>query len=137
VLGFPDIAMWPILVIVAGVATPLVILACRYRAKRAPFDPRPITDQDRSRVRAQGRVAVVAFIAFWVISVGLILGTELRGASDRTRWVVYWVVVALAVSAVGHHLSIRCPSCGYRLGYQRSLWVPPHCERCGAALQRP
>jgi hypothetical protein len=128
-------SLWPALIAVAGVTTPLVILAFRYRAMRQRVTAhRPITDTERSALGARGRWSIIGFIAFWIISIGLIFTTAAAGASEEIEWAVFAVVILMAFGGVALHLQIRCPVCDYRLGYQRSLGIPKRCERCGAVL---
>jgi len=43
--------------------------------------------------------------------------------------------LALVVASVVLQFSVRCPSCGYRLGRQSRLLVPDRCRSCGIPLR--
>jgi hypothetical protein len=134
VLGSPEQTVLPILIAVAGVATPFVILAFRQRALRQSFATRPVAEADRLRVRGYGRLSVGAFTGFWVVTIALILAVETGAPSRFSRWVAYIAILAATAFLVAFQLSIRCPACDYRLGFQRTLSTPRRCERCGAGL---
>lgn len=126
--------MLPILIAVAGVATPFVILAFRHRALRQSFATRPIAEADRRRVRGYGRLSVGAFTGFWIATIALIVAVEAGAPSPFNRWAAYIAILAVMALLIAFQLSIRCPACDYRLGFQRSLSTPRQCERCGAGL---
>jgi hypothetical protein len=72
-------------------------------------------------VRKRGRISVITFVLFWIVSLALIVGTELLDAPATVEMFVVALVLLMALLSIIFHLSTRCPICQYRLGYQRSL----------------
>lgn len=120
---------------ICGASTPFVILWFRHRALRERVTPhRLLTDDERKSLRRRGRSSVISFIGFWVIALSLIFAVSWLTVSPVIEAAALTFILAMVVGTVWRHLSTRCPVCGYRLGYQRALGVPPQCERCGVAF---
>ena len=80
---------------------------------------------------------VGAFVAFWIYML-LVIGVHLF--IQPAPWIIQVAfaiglggVVAMAIL----QFSVRCPKCGYRLGFQSGLVVPDRCRRCGVSLKAP
>ena len=117
----------------AGGSTPFIILWLRHRAlaNRTPANRQP-TEAECRAVRKRGRVSVIAFVLFWVVSFALAFVTSRLDASATVELAVLALILLMALLSIIFLLSTRCPICEYRLGYQRSLEVPT--PACGADL---
>jgi hypothetical protein len=121
-----------------GLSAPFIIVWARHHALRhrpLPGTTRPVTDAELARVRWLGRLSIWLFVLFWVVSLSLIAATALLEAAVSIERGVMIGIFALAAASIAFHLSIRCPVCRYRLGYQRTIGTPARCERCGAQFR--
>jgi quinol-cytochrome oxidoreductase complex cytochrome b subunit len=118
-----------------GVAAPFILLWLRSRALKRPVRAtRPLTAAERQALRRRHHLSLIAFVAFWAASLSLMLLVTLRPASPALQTAVLVAILSLLLANVALQLTHRCPLCGYRLGYQNALGLPPRCERCGANL---
>jgi hypothetical protein len=96
-----------------------------------------LNDDDFLRLNRWQRRMVALFIGTWAYIL-IVIAVHLF-AHPPERVVQVALVPALGLVVVGGWLqfSIRCPSCGYRLGRQSRLLVPDQCRSCGVTLRRP
>ena len=106
----------------------------RRRLPLAP--PRPLTQPELDELlRWQRRT-----MRFFAAAMGLILAFGVLCA--LARWLpaaallgAQAFVLCAGVAALAVHFSARCPLCGWRIGYQSALLLPPACEICGAVFR--
>ena len=122
----------------AAVAAPLIIWRLRRKALavRVPAGRQP-TAMECDALRAHGRLSVIGFVLFWVVSLVMVFAATLLNAPDTVEWAVLALIFLMVAGGAAFQLTARCPICQYRLSYQRTLGVPDRCERCGANLQPP
>ena len=114
---------------------PFAIYLLRRRAlARRVYDWRQPTPEERQHLRRYSRRSLIAFVAFWIVSVGLVVLAALSNASPFLAWATMVPILLVAAANLGYQLRTVCPICSYPLGYQKPLRVPNRCERCGATL---
>jgi len=96
-----------------------------------------LTDDELRRLLQWQRCMVVLFVGTWayiflVVAVDLFLNPP-----ERVVQLALVPVLGLVCVGVWLQFSIRCPSCGYRIGRQSRLLVPDRCRSCGVSLRRP
>lgn len=78
-----------------------------------------------------------AFVALWVY---LLLVIAVHLLVRPASWVIQVALLPVLGGVVAGgvlQFSVRCPKCGYRLGFQSSLVIPDDCRRCGVLLKAP
>ena len=120
---------------IACATLPFAVYVLRRRAlARRVYDWRQPTQEERQHLRRYSRRSLVAFVAFWIVSIGLVVLAAARNASPIVAWAALVPILLVAAVNLGYQLRTVCPICSYPLGYQKPLRVPNRCERCGATL---
>jgi hypothetical protein len=112
---------------VVGIAVPFIVLWRRHVALKATksWSTRPLTPHEIAHLRWRGRLSIWLFVLFWIVALALIIATTVAGASSTVQRIVVIAVLGMAAIEIAFHLSVRCPVCNFRLGYQRTIGVPP------------
>lgn len=95
-----------------------------------------INEQDFRRLLQWQRRMLALFVGTWAYILLVIAVDLLVQPPERVVQLALVVVLGLVIAGVWLQLSIRCPSCGYRLGRQSRLLVPDYCRSCGISLRR-
>jgi hypothetical protein len=94
-----------------------------------------ITPDDARRLLQWQRRMVIAFIGTWVYLLLVIAAHVLLELPPTVIQLALIPALVLVIAGVCLQFSIRCPSCGYRLGRQSRLTVPDRCRSCGVSLR--
>ncbi len=94
-----------------------------------------LDERDRLGLLRWQRWMVSTFVGMWAYVLVVIAAYVLL---EPPSWILQLALLpALVLVVAGGVLqfSVRCPSCGYRLGRQSSLLVPERCRSCGVPLR--
>ena len=138
----PAIATFVIVVmVVCGLA--LVYVARQRALQEHPVlaNAAPLSDLELAQLQAWKRRMVISFTAGMVLTTVMTIGIVVEGlvASTQSHW-IYWsglvAAVVIVASSLGVQFSARCPRCGFNIGLQTRLLIPPACERCNIPFRR-
>ena len=131
-----------VVMVVCGLA---LIYVARQRAlheRPVVADAAPLSDAELAQLQAWKRRMLLSFAAGMVLTTLLTIGIVAAGfvvSSPSPQW-IYWsglvAAVVIVASGIGVQFSARCPRCGFNIGLQSRLLVPPACERCNIPFQR-
>lgn len=96
-----------------------------------------LNEQEFRLLRRWQRRMVTLFVGTWVYILFVIAVDLLVQLPTRVVQLALVPVLVLVVGGGWLQFSIRCPSCGYRLGRQSRLLVPDRCRSCGVSLRPP
>ena len=140
--GAPAIATFVIVVmVVCGLA--LIYVARQRALQERPVlaNAAPLSDVELGQLQAWKRRMVISFTGGMVLTGLMTIGIVVEGlvaSSPAPEW-VYWggllAAVVIVASSIGVQFSARCPRCGFNIGLQTRLLIPPACERCQIAFQ--
>lgn len=80
---------------------------------------------------------IAMFAGTWAYVIAVILLQVVVRPPDAVVQFALIPVIFLVAGGVWLQFSVRCPSCGVRLGRQSRLIVPERCRACGVSLRRP
>lgn len=79
---------------------------------------------------------LITVFAITMAALIFIAGAHLEfGLSRMAASFAFLVIIALAGLGIFIQFSQKCPGCGYRLGFQSRLVIPPNCKKCGVGLK--
>jgi hypothetical protein len=94
----------------------------------------PLSEAERAALQLWQRRMVRLFVAAMTL---LLFALLLKALGDLPGWLELTTgagFIILAVLGVVLQFSARCPRCGFRVGLQSRLILPPACVRCGVAF---
>ncbi|WP_150911649.1 hypothetical protein [Marinobacter halotolerans] len=75
---------------------------------------------------------IVAFVALTLI---LVFSSQL-GISSGESWGPLGVLIAVIIAPIiVLQMRLKCPACGYKIGWQAKLMAPDQCKSCGTFLR--
>ncbi|MFH1428758.1 MAG: hypothetical protein ABIH39_03335 [Candidatus Margulisiibacteriota bacterium] len=95
-----------------------------------------LTKAQLAQLKKWQKNMIIYFIAFLsglglLLLVGLTIGFS---KSAETILTIAWVIFLL--SGVYIQFAEKCPRCGYRIGFQSRLILPPKCAKCGVSYKK-
>jgi len=96
-----------------------------------------LSKQDSLRLFRWQRRMVSLFIGTWAYILLVIAFHLLANPPPHVVQLALIPALGLVIGGVCLQFSVRCPSCGYRLGRQSRLLVPDRCRSCGLSLRNP
>jgi hypothetical protein len=88
-------------------------------------------------IRFKSRMSISLFILFFLTLLVTCLLRYLAGIEEGRLWPMAIILGAILLAGLYFQLSMKCPSCGFRLALSTSLGAPAKCIKCGADIIQP
>jgi len=94
-----------------------------------------LTDAERAVLQRWQRRTVSLFVAAMGLLITSLLVKAAIGLPDWLEVAAGSAFIVLAVMGVGLQFSVKCPRCGFRIGWRSRLILPPACPRCKVSFR--
>ena len=90
------------------------------------------------RIKRWEKMMIIFFsVAMVLIAITFFSSALLRFSEKTNNLIFAALILFVAFPAAVLQFSEKCPSCGYRLGFQTRLVLPKECKKCSVSYEKP